>query len=95
MGIFGVNMPLMYGEGRNSFLRLQKEIMKRSDDHSLFAWTVREMWTGLLAPSFSEFSESGNIEQHESESLSPPYSITNKSVQITLPLVQSSYVLIA
>jgi hypothetical protein len=38
MGIFGVNMPLLYGEGKKSFFRLQEEIMKRSDDHSLFAW---------------------------------------------------------
>lgn len=38
MGIFGVNMPLLYGEGTRSFIRLQEEIMKVSDDHTLFAW---------------------------------------------------------
>lgn len=38
MGMFDVNMPLLYGEGKKSFLRLQEEIMKVSDDHSLFAW---------------------------------------------------------
>lgn len=38
MGLFGVNMPLLYGEGDRAFLRLQEEIMKASDDHSLFAW---------------------------------------------------------
>ncbi|KUI53326.1 Vegetative incompatibility protein HET-E-1 [Cytospora mali] len=38
MGIFGVNMPLLYGEGEKAFLRLQEEILKTSDDHSLFAW---------------------------------------------------------
>jgi hypothetical protein len=38
MGIFEVNMPLLYGEGRKSFTRLQEEIMKVSDDQSLFAW---------------------------------------------------------
>ncbi|RYP71344.1 hypothetical protein DL769_004712 [Monosporascus sp. CRB-8-3] len=38
MGIFDVNMPLLYGEGQKAFIRLQEEIMKYSDDHSLFAW---------------------------------------------------------
>lgn len=42
MGIFGVNMPLLYGEGNKAFLRLQEEILKTSDDHSLFAWGLPE-----------------------------------------------------
>ena len=35
MGIFGINMPTLYGE---AFWRLQEEIMKRYTDTSLFAW---------------------------------------------------------
>jgi hypothetical protein len=38
LGIFDVNMPLLYGEGEKAFVRLQEEIMKNSDDQSLFAW---------------------------------------------------------
>ena len=38
LGIFGINMPLLYGEGRKAFTRLQLEIMKVSDDESIFAW---------------------------------------------------------
>ncbi|KAK0634092.1 heterokaryon incompatibility protein-domain-containing protein, partial [Immersiella caudata] len=38
LGIFGVNMPLLYGEGERAFIRLQEEIIKISDDHSIFAW---------------------------------------------------------
>ncbi|KAK1752813.1 heterokaryon incompatibility protein-domain-containing protein, partial [Echria macrotheca] len=38
MGLFGVNMPLLYGERQNAFLRLQEEIIKTSNDHSIFAW---------------------------------------------------------
>ncbi|EJT73101.1 hypothetical protein GGTG_09951 [Gaeumannomyces tritici R3-111a-1] len=38
MGIFGVNMPLLYGEGDRAFIRLQEEILKVSDDTSIFAW---------------------------------------------------------
>lgn len=40
LGIFGVNMPMLYGEGEKAFLRLQGEIMKISDDQSLFSWGV-------------------------------------------------------
>jgi hypothetical protein len=38
LGIFGVTMPLIYGEGYRAFQRLQEEIMKRHNDQSLFAW---------------------------------------------------------
>jgi hypothetical protein len=38
LGIFDVNMPLIYGEGRKAFLRLQQEIMRSTTDQSLFAW---------------------------------------------------------
>lgn len=38
MGLFNVNMPLIYGEGRNAFYRLQLEIIKSSDDQSILAW---------------------------------------------------------
>ncbi|KAK0750496.1 heterokaryon incompatibility protein-domain-containing protein [Schizothecium vesticola] len=39
LGIFDVNMPLLYGEGGvRAFQRLQQEIVRHSPDHSLFAW---------------------------------------------------------
>ncbi|OHW91173.1 HET domain containing protein [Colletotrichum incanum] len=37
LGIFNINMPLLYGEGIQAFRRLQEEIMKISTDQSLFA----------------------------------------------------------
>lgn len=38
MGIFAVNMPLLYGEGKRAFTRLQEEILKVGSDLSIFAW---------------------------------------------------------
>nr|VWO96082.1 N/A [Ganoderma boninense] len=39
MGLFGVNMPTNYGEGKRAFLRLQYEIMQHKEcDMSLFAF---------------------------------------------------------
>ncbi|KAI0744723.1 hypothetical protein C8Q76DRAFT_663309, partial [Earliella scabrosa] len=38
MGIFGVNIPILYGEGRTAFRRLQEEIMRCTSDTTVFAW---------------------------------------------------------
>ncbi|KIM61267.1 hypothetical protein SCLCIDRAFT_912893 [Scleroderma citrinum Foug A] len=38
MGLLGVNMPMLYGEGKTAFQRLQLEIIRMSDDQSIFAW---------------------------------------------------------
>ena len=41
MGLFGVNMPLLYGEGGyKAFQRLQQEILRCPDDESLLRGTV-------------------------------------------------------
>ena len=37
-GIFGINMPTLYGEGRHAFIRLQEEILRRIPDQTLFTW---------------------------------------------------------
>lgn len=65
LGIFGVHMPMLYGEGENAVRRLQEEIIKVSNDQSLFAWgseleNLGEV-IGLLAKSPSQFRNSGNI----------------------------------
>ncbi|KIM67914.1 hypothetical protein SCLCIDRAFT_60339, partial [Scleroderma citrinum Foug A] len=38
MGLLGVNMPMLYGEGKKAFHRLQLEIIRASNDQSIFAW---------------------------------------------------------
>lgn len=39
LGLFDVNMPLIYGEGRKAFQRLQEAVMKAyPEDHTLYAW---------------------------------------------------------
>ncbi|KAK1749954.1 ankyrin repeat-containing domain protein [Echria macrotheca] len=63
MGLFGINMPMLYGEGQKAaFHRLQEEIIKVSDDHSIFAWSCQDVGTnqstssGILAPSPAAFN---------------------------------------
>ncbi|OTB05098.1 hypothetical protein M426DRAFT_57458, partial [Hypoxylon sp. CI-4A] len=39
MGLFDVNMPLLYGEGGNkAFQRLQHELIRNQYDHTIFVW---------------------------------------------------------
>lgn len=46
LGIFDVNLPLLYGEGRKAYQRLQEEIIRASAtiDHSILAWTLPCEW---------------------------------------------------
>jgi hypothetical protein len=77
MGIFGINMPLLYGEGERAFLRLQEEIMRISDDHSLFAWRSSDNRGGLLATSPASFIDSHNIVQ------SNPFDTSNSPLTVS------------
>lgn len=70
MGLFDVNMPLLYGEGTKAFQRLQEEILQRSEDQSLLAWNCKEPRLGswstghqcaLLAPSPEYFAGMSNV----------------------------------
>jgi len=65
MGIFGVNMPILYGEGANAFFRLQQEILKQSDDESIFAWKsandLDNNRSGILAQNAADFKHAGDI----------------------------------
>ncbi|KAH9920838.1 heterokaryon incompatibility protein-domain-containing protein, partial [Epithele typhae] len=38
IGIFGVNMMPIYGEGAHAFARLQRAILEQISDQSIFAW---------------------------------------------------------
>ncbi|KAN0102621.1 HET domain containing protein [Hyaloscypha variabilis] len=42
LGIFDINIPLLYGEGEKAFTRLQQEIVKNNSDLSIFGWSPEE-----------------------------------------------------
>ncbi|KAK6371765.1 hypothetical protein LTS17_008588 [Exophiala oligosperma] len=96
LGIFQINMPLIYGEGRKACRRLQEEIIKESDDQTIFAWQLSEgdQFRSSLAP---DDGEVGVLAQHPAEfedsahfqpalPRSGPYNITNKGLSIQLPI---------
>ena len=57
LGIFGLNMPLIYGEGANAFLRLQQEIWKKTNDKSLFSWMTQDGQRGKAPPAGASWRE--------------------------------------
>jgi hypothetical protein len=49
LGLFDISMPLLYGEGDKSFVRLQHEIIRNNNDLSIFGWSLN---TGLVSPAY-------------------------------------------
>ena len=92
MGIFSVNMPMLYGEGSRAFQRLQEEILRSSDDESIFAWVDKEAEPndlhGLLADSPLQFHDSGNIGPLlDPNSERKPLQLTNLGLNIQRRLI--------
>jgi hypothetical protein len=89
LGIFKINIPLIYGEGaEEAFIRLQKGIIEKSDDHSLFAWKQQggPACSGLLASSPAHFIDSRHIKQVHGPGPKNPYTMTNRGLCLQLSL---------
>ena len=84
LGIFNVNMTMLYGEGlTKAFHRLQEEIMKYSTDQTILAWdpSVKDKSStmGVLADSPSAFKDGSRIEVYEHKE---QFEMTNKGLRI-------------
>ncbi|KXH30154.1 HET domain-containing protein [Colletotrichum simmondsii] len=99
LGLFDVNMPLLYGEGEKAFVRLQQEIIRISDDQSVFVCDLPRLWASTtaatpLATSPSLFANSTHVSRWSRLATSmatiPPfYTVTNAGLSISLPLIQT------
>lgn len=70
MGLFDVFMPMLYGEGSRAFMRLQEEIMKKSEDYSIFAWQSSESrYIGIFAQSPSQFNKYLRVQDNPVENV--------------------------
>jgi hypothetical protein len=88
LGIFGINMPLIYGERETAFTRLQEEIMKISDDYSLFAWKSSDNRSGLLATSPAAFISSDNIVQFNPfDTFNSPLTMSSRGIYLEIRLI--------
>ncbi|KAI6085215.1 HET-domain-containing protein [Hypoxylon rubiginosum] len=101
LGLFNINMPLLYGEGEKAFTRLQEEIIKISNDHTIFCWSwtssVPNDWVSLLAPSPDTYRYSGNFvrndmiseKSHHAFKGVSTYTMTNAGLSIQLPVIRT------
>ncbi|KAF2736760.1 HET-domain-containing protein, partial [Polyplosphaeria fusca] len=89
LGIMGINMSMLYGEGSDAFLRLQAEIIRQSTDMSIFAWTTSgtQKYMGLLAPCPEVFEHSqALVSQPHALLPAQEYSITNRGIKFEMTL---------
>ncbi|RYP18613.1 hypothetical protein DL765_003820 [Monosporascus sp. GIB2] len=101
--IFGVTMPMIYGEGGDqAFLRLQDQIMKTTRDDSILAWGLStksspisdsdQVTAGrILATAPSDFANSGHIVCREQFSTSlSSLDISGGGLRLYLSLLTTS-----
>ncbi|KAI6086493.1 HET-domain-containing protein [Hypoxylon rubiginosum] len=93
LGIFDVNMPMLYGEGTKAFTRLQEEIMKSSDDQSILAWglgkPLSEPWgtSHELATSPDDFAACSNLVSFGAAEPGDSFSMTQRGLELHLPII--------
>lgn len=97
IGLFNVSMSMLYGEDTLAFYRLQEEIIKSTNDQSIFAWEFPERPKSIrdardksiLAESPRCFASFGDVVPSTDTALSP-FRLTNLGLEITLPVSQHS-----
>ncbi|KAM0803824.1 heterokaryon incompatibility protein-domain-containing protein [Usnea florida] len=88
MGLFDINMPLLYGEGGKAFTRLQHEIVKNQDDESILAWTDKtSKRSGMFARSPAVFANSGDVVRRNFDVFRRPEPSTVTSRGLSMQLV--------
>lgn len=89
LGIFGINMPLLYGEGERAFIRLQEEIIRQYDDHSILAFDTLLSTNSLLADHPNLFRDMKNLQPSLHSRITPPFALTNAGLSLRTPLIQT------
>ncbi|KAI0884286.1 HET-domain-containing protein [Annulohypoxylon maeteangense] len=96
LGLLGVNMPLLYGEGERAFTRLQQEYIRQYNDPTLLLWGFRIPCQNLfwrstsewaLAPVVSLFSGFSSPPKFEKNNILSRFSCTNNGIEIELLLI--------
>ncbi|KAI8937306.1 hypothetical protein NX059_006513 [Plenodomus lindquistii] len=91
LGVFNVNMPLLYGEGKvKAFHRLQEEIMKVSEDETLFAWSCADLRfrnSGALAADPTSFIMTKYMVPFRTEAHAVPPTMTPRGLRIRMQLL--------
>ena len=95
LGIFGVHMPLLYGEAEMAFVRLQEELVRKFRDHSLLIFSDLTRNTSILreplAASPKDFAGCKHVEACNTYRIPfamESYHLTNDAIHINLPLIR-------
>ena len=97
LGVFAIQMPLIYGEGHNAFRRLQEEIIRTDDDETIFAHNGHTPFqVGLLAPSPSSFTISKvQFDSRFENAASRSHTITNRGLRMEVSLLEIEDIVLA
>ncbi|KAG8526592.1 uncharacterized protein KY384_008793 [Bacidia gigantensis] len=87
LGIFGINLALLYGEGARAYTRLQEEIVRNTNDLSILGWqaegtTDQPSVRGCFAGHPFEFRESSDVEHINELRFAPDFALTNKGLKL-------------
>jgi len=91
MGLFGVNMPLLYGEGViRAFRRLQEEILKILDDQSILAFAGSQSVLSW-SPGHDKFTRGIAITPESKTGGDKPMILTRAGLQIQVSMAQVTF----
>jgi hypothetical protein len=88
LGVFNVQIPLLYGEGTHAFRRLQEEIIKTSTDMTIFGWKAppdAPRYSGIFADSVAHFADDGDTGLVAGDlATSSEFTLTNRGLRLPL-----------
>ena len=91
VGIFGINMPVQYGEGKFAFQRLTEALLQRVRDNGIFVWTgPASQYSAALPASIDGYLAAKEAEDSVSVPNSfgdPSMTLTHKGLQVEVLLV--------
>lgn len=99
MGLLGINMPLLYGEGRHAFHRLQLKTLQARNDSSFLAWVKPRgrFWSlrflETLAVDARDFHYSRRIEESYAYNMMDPrlvQRVSSLGLELVVPLMRTA-----
>ncbi|KAI1736248.1 heterokaryon incompatibility protein-domain-containing protein [Xylaria scruposa] len=99
LGIFNVTMPMVYGEGEQSFFRLQQAIIAHTDDDSILVWGLKlgnvasadvskDQISGIFASKPADFAHCAHVVSPQGSRAS--LEVSGGRLRVRLPLYTTS-----
>ncbi|KAL2673891.1 hypothetical protein Neosp_012335 [[Neocosmospora] mangrovei] len=88
LGLLGIYMPLIYGEGKSAFIRLQHELIRTSTDETIFVWNSSEPSSDILAPTLDAFSGSNGLTTRQFDQERRGFVFTNAGLSLNAEIFE-------